>query len=244
MPVTAEQVLSKSHIGTSLVFEEHPIAEITAKKNGWIEIRDLHGKQWRIKPEQLIDVKFRSFLSDLARSIARSSPDASHEGSARAILGKMNVGDSLHKGNKILGTLIAMHPHTQYGPSLTFRDACAALHDIYLNLLPKDLIYADFLDQFELRSHYALEPASEPLLSRYFKAEFIPKILAQLDYEHECWGDTWLMPPAEGQEKQIRKRIMEHFDLNEQFDKDVPWLKIAEYAITAQAREDHPEWLL
>lgn len=244
MAMTAEQVLNRSFEGTTLTFRDQVIAEIKQKENSHLEIQDIHGKGWKIRLDRLDGVDFQSFLSDLARSIAHAAPDAATDGSARSILADLGLGDQLMDSGTILGILVGIQDNSEFGPVITLKDHHGNLHEIYLGLIPHHLSYKDFLDHFQIRIETAKRNASEPLIFRYFKDEFTPKILAQLDYDHECWGDTWLIPPPEGQEADIRQRVMEYFEMAEQFGKDVPWLKIARHAIVAQAREDHPEWLL
>lgn len=244
MTITANQVLNRAHKGTTLVYKEHTIAEITGKPDSRVEIRDIHGKQWTIYPDQLQEIKYQTFLQDLAQSIARFAPEVRTEGSASNVLWNMRIGENLRKDSSVLATLVGVDPENEYGPVLTLRDTCCTLHDVYLAFLPDDLSYPDFLNQFKHEIADTIQAISEPLLFRYFKEDFTPKILAQMAYELECWGDSWLMLPPEGQEDNIREKFDEYFNLYEKFGKDVPWIKIAQHAIIAQAREEHPEWLV
>ena len=79
---------------------------------------------------------------------------------------------------------------------------------------------------------------------QYFQGEFISKMLVQMANDHDHYGDTWLMSYAEGMEGHIRGRYDDYYNQFEQSGKPVPWLKVAGYAIIAQARQDHPEWLV
>ena len=244
MSITAEQVLNRSYSGTALIFRDQIIAEITNKQDSLIEVQDIHKKSWQIRLERLRDVSYPSFLADLVKSIVRAAPDDAPQGSARAVLAGMNVGDRISENSRCLATLVGIQLETDYGPALTLRDSNGHLHEIFIDLLPNQLGLEDYLIQFEKKIENIERAASEPALLHYFNDEFTPKMLAQLAYDHECWGDTWLLPPPEGQEAYIYDRFKEYYDRFEQFGKDIPWLMIARDAIIAQAREDHPEWLL
>jgi len=244
MPITAYQVLNRAINGTTLVFKDHVIAEITAKSNGRIEIQDIHGKGWRINPNELTQIDYKNFLNALSKSIIQAAPKERSEGSAQARLLNLKVGDSLeHKGFP-LGTKVAIRRETEFGPIVSIHDSHDRMHEIYIDLLPNLLSYSGYLQQFKRKIEDEEAVSSLSRVAIYFKEEFSPKLIGQIAYEQECWGDTWMMPPPEGQEASLRKRIIGYFDLFEQFGKDVPWIKIAYHAIIAQAREDHPEWLL
>jgi hypothetical protein len=79
---------------------------------------------------------------------------------------------------------------------------------------------------------------------QYFQDEFIPKMLAQMANDQDRYGDTWLMSYTDGPEDHIRGRFDEYFQQFEESGKPMPWHKVAGYAIIAQARQDHPEWLM
>lgn len=85
---------------------------------------------------------------------------------------------------------------------------------------------------------------TQPLLARYFQEEFIPKMLNQMDFDQVRYGDTWLMDYKDGVEAHIRSRFKDYFKLFDEFGKPISWLRVAGYAILAQARLDHPDWLI
>ena len=244
MSISAEQVLSRSFSGSDLIFREQVIAEITSKQDGLVVIQDIHKKSWQIRLARLQAVTYPAFMADLVKSIVKAAPQVAPQGSARAFMSGMNVGDHLSQDGKNLATLVGIQTETDFGPELTLRDLNGNLHEVYVDLLPNYLTLNDYLEEFEKKIENDKKTASEPLLFSYFKDEFIPKMLAQLAYDHECWGDTWLLPPPEGQEVYIFERFKEYFERFEQFSKDIPWLMIARDVVIAQAREDHPDWLL
>lgn len=244
MSENASQVLGQWQIGRKLIFENHIIAEIIAKNDNQVKIRDIHGKGWVIHQADISDLTLQSFLENLAKSIARSRPKVNPEGCAREVLTKLTLGDELRDQNGRVGTLVGIHPHADIGLSLTFKNLHGNLQTVYPDLLPNDLSFNEYLHWFQKRIQDPIESSTEPLLFRYFKEEFVLKMLAQMAYDHERWGDSWLMQPIEGHEQQIHERFNEYFAMFYQHGKKIPWLKIAGYAIIAQAREDHPEWLL
>jgi acyl-ACP thioesterase len=81
-------------------------------------------------------------------------------------------------------------------------------------------------------------------LMKYFEEEFVPQMRRQLEKDYERWGDTWRHRPEDGQEMRIKARFNDYFDMFEHASTNVPWLKIAGNAVIAQARIDHPEWLM
>ena len=97
-------------------------------------------------------------------------------------------------------------------------------------------------------SRHHSDPAAviptQPLLARYFQEEFIPKMLNQMDFDQTRSGDTWLMDYKDGVEAHIRSRFEDYFKLFDEFGKPISWLRVAGYAILAQARLDHPDWLI
>ncbi len=244
MSIDIDHVMRHFRVGHKLVFANHQIAEIIAVNNPIIEIRDIHHKKWTLNQDHLVDVSYSDFLNDLASVIAQHSPDNAIIGSARQSLLLMNLGDPLQIGEDYLATLIEVRPDERKGPVLTFRDVNEKRRQIYPWLLPDDLAYEDFLTQFRWEIKNFQATSDEPALTRYFKNEFIPKMLSQMDYDNLRWGDTWLMRPSRAQEEDIQEHINHYFEYYQDFGKKVPWLKVAGYAIIAQAREDHPEWLL
>jgi len=244
MSIIADHVLSQCHIGSELVCGNQVIAKIIRKNEHLIEIRDIHGKHWSINLERLCNVEYRTFLKDLSSAIARFHPDSASEISTQQVLASMKVGDELRDFSGFLATLVEIEPYTDQGRSLTFKDVNENRHQVFLDLIPNDLGFNAYLQQFRLNVESADGPVPEPILLHYFKHEFIPKMLAQMEYDNDRWGDTWLMEPRVGQENYINKRLDEYFNFFEQFGKNVPWLKVIGHAIIAQAREDHPEWLL
>jgi hypothetical protein len=244
MSIDVDHVIKHLQVGHKLIYLHHDIADILSIAQPTIVIRDIHGKKWVLNQDHLNTVKYEIFLDDLAAIVAKNCPGDAPEGSARRVLLQMNAGDSLEDSAGYLATLIDISPDSGKGSVLTFRDINEQRSQIYPRLLPNQFSYDAFLEQFRNGVTQAQECADEPILLRYFKNEFLPKMLSQLTYDNERWGDSWLMIPAEGQEAYVQEHIEKYFEYFNQFGKKVPWLKMASYAIIAQAREDHPEWML
>lgn len=244
MSIDVDRVMRHFRTGHKLVFSNHPIAEIISVSNPLIEIKDIHGKKWFVNQDHLANLSYPEFLSNLASVIAQHCPENAFEGSARQSLMAMTLGDTLENSDGYIASLVEIKPNGGKGPILTFRDVNEMRRQVYPNLLPDDLTYNEFVYQFQGKIRAAQATSEEPLLSRYFKNEFIPKMLSQMDYDNLRWGDTWLMQSVESQEKTIQDHFNHYFEYYRLYGKKVPWLKIAGYAIIAQAREDHPEWLL
>ena len=240
----ADQVLSDSHIGSAVTYGSQVIARITQKNESKFEVRDIHGKYWLIDREQVRNLEYSIFVRDLASAIARSCPDKVSEVSARRVLAKLIVGDELCDNSTCLATLCEIDPDTNHGTSLTFEDVNGNRQQVFLDLIPKDLTFREYLYQFRQSIEIESGSITEPILLRYFKYEFIPKMLAQMVYDNERWGDTWLMKHRDGQEKTIHESFEKYFEYFDEFGKTIPWLKVVGHAVIAQAREDHPEWLL
>ena len=103
------------------------------------------------------------------------------------------------------------------GPVLTFRDVNEKLRQVYPWLLPDDLTYEGFIEQIRKEIKNFQNSSDEPALTRYFKNEFIPKMLSQMDYDNLRWGDTWLMQPTKAQEEEIQEHINHYFEYYQQF---------------------------
>ena len=244
MSIDADHVIKHLQVGHKLIYLRHDIADILSITQPTIAIKDIHGKKWTLNQEQLTTVKYETFLDSLAAIIARNCPVVAPEGSARQVLLQMNSGDALEDSAGYLATLIDISPDSGKGPVLTFRDINEQRSQIYPRLLSNKFTYNAFLDQFREGVVHAQECSDEFTLLRYFKNEFLPKMLSQLTYDNERWGDSWLIIPPGGQEAYVQEHIEKYFEYFNQFGKKIPWLKMASYAIIAQAREDHPEWLL
>jgi hypothetical protein len=244
LSINADHVLARASIGYKLFFAEEQIAEIIYKNERQVEIKDIHHKHWLINLDHLQNIEFSAFMEDLAEAVDKFYLRPSVEVSARATLASMAIGDELcHQGER-LATLIHIDPQTEQGSVLTFEDTQHRRHNVQLETLPDDLTFNEYTRRFK---HYAEQAAItpiEPPLLRYFQEEFIPKMLAQMANDHDRYGDTWLMPYTEGMEGHIRGRYDEYFGQFEESGKPVPWLKVAGYAIIAQARQDHPDWLM
>jgi hypothetical protein len=244
MPLNADEILKQMPLGSQLEYGAQVIADVIQKNEYEIKLRDIHGKHWLINQELVANLEYAAFMKDLAAVIAQSCPSDESEGSAQEMLRKFKVGDALRDLQGILATLVDIKPDPNLGISLTFKDKNENLRQIYINLIPIDQTFKEFLSQFRQTVEVTAPSISGPVLIHYFKHEFIPKMLAQMAYDNQQWGDTWMMQSQVDQEQQIRIRFDKYFDFYEQFGKKVPWLKVAGFAIIAQAREDHPEWLL
>ena len=244
MSIDVDHVIKHLQVGHKLIYLHHDIADILSITPPTIVIRDIHGKKWVLNQEHLNTVRYEAILDDLAAIIAKNCPSDGPEDCARQVLLHMNSGDSLKDSAGYLATLIDISSDSGKGPVLTFRDINEQRSQFYPKLFSDKYSYDAFLERFRNGVTQAQESADEPALLRYFKNEFLPKMLSQLTYDNERWGDSWLIIPPGGQEAYVQKRIDEYFEYFNQFDKKIPWLKMASYAIIAQAREDHPEWLL
>ncbi len=244
MAPNADQFLKRMYAGSEIVFKNQVIAEIIKNANGTLDIKDVHGKHWSINLEGLTHTYYKQFIRDLAIAIAKYCPAPAAESSAQCILGAMSIGDNLLNDSGILATLKTVEPDTRLGPRLILVDPDGVQIKIYLKLIPYTFDLNAFTKQFKVLLQEAALAKEQPILLNYFKNEFIPKMLAQMDYDQKRWGDSWLFQPLAGQEESISEHFNEYFDFFEQFGKKVPWLKVSGYAIIAQAREDHPDWLM
>ena len=244
MSLDADHVIKHFEIGHKLIYSNHEIAEVVSIKLPIIEIRDIHGRKWALNQAHLGAVKYATFLSNLADVIAKKCPAEAPAGSARQVLINMKTGDPLQDNAGYLATLIDVYSDNGKGPVLTFRDINEQRTLVYPQLLSDDYPFEAFIEQFRNGVIHVQNNTDEPALLRYFKNEFIPKMLSQLDYDNQRWGDSWMMLPSGGQEADIQEHIDQYFEYFNQFGKKIPWLKMAGYAVIAQAREDHPEWLL
>lgn len=243
MSFNADSVLEHANIGGTLIFSGLTIAEIIQKSPHQVEIKDTHGKHWQINRVGLLNVTFSSFLADLSAAITRFWSRTGGLDNAREALAKLTVGEDLLDQGEPLATLVHIDLEADQGPALTFKDRQGNLHCTRLGALPLELSLGEYIHRFTQIMPRTPAPASGPLLLRYFQEEFIPKMLDQMHYDHNRWGDTWLMRTQDGQEDYIWKRFNEYFQMFAEFDKQIPWLKIAGYAVIAQAREDHPQWM-
>lgn len=74
-----------------------------------------------------------------------------------------------------------------------------------------------------------------------FVPEFIDKLIDQLKFDHNRWGNTWLNRPKEGQELRTKARFIDYFDMFENAGTFVPWMKIVGGALICWIRDNHPE---
>lgn len=239
LSINADHVLAYASIGYKLFFADQLIAEIIQKIDRLVIIEDILHKHWMINLDHLQDIEFSAFMEDLAGAVARLSIEAN----ALDALGSMVVGDELHHQGHYMATLIHIDSQADQDPVLTFEDAQRRRHNVYLGTLPEDLTFSQYTRRFKDYAENAAVNTTEPHLMQYFQGEFIPKMLAQIANDHDRYGDTWLMPYTEGMEGHIRGRYDEYFSQFEESGKPMPWLKVAGYAVIAQARQDHPEWL-
>ena len=243
MSINADHVLAHASIGYKLFFAEKQIAEIIHKGERLVEIEDVHHKHWLINLDHLQGIEFSAFMEDLAGAVVKFAVRPSREASARAALLAMAVGDDLCDQDERLATLIHIDPLADQGPVLTFEDTRRRRHNVHLEMLPEDLTFSEYTRRFKVYANNT-EDSPEPRLLQYFQDEFITKMLAQMANDHDRYGDTWLMPYPDSLEDHILSRYDEYFSQFEESGKPIPWLKVAGYAIIAQARQDHPEWLV
>lgn len=78
-----------------------------------------------------------------------------------------------------------------------------------------------------------------------FLDEFHGALEAQLLSDAKRWGDAWLdKSDVEGQEQGFLGKVVGyHNDFKNKDISDMPWLKIAGYALICWIRENHPEIL-
>jgi len=243
MAIDIDHVIKHFRVGNKLIFADRPIAEIMSVKNPLIEIQDVHQKRWLVNQDHLANLSYTDFLSDLASVIAHHCPASAAKGSARHKLMMMKPGDTIQNSDTYLATLIEIAQDDGKGPVLVFRDVNEKRRQIYPRLLSDELSFDGFVTTLQQEINLYQTISDEPILTRYFKNEFIPKMLSQLDYDNLRWGDTWLMRPSRPQEIDFQEHINIYIEYFQHFGKKVPWLKVVGYAIIAQAREDHPEWL-
>jgi hypothetical protein len=245
LSINADHVLVNASVGYKLFFAEEQIAEIINKNERQVEIEDIHHKHWLINLDHLKNIDFSAFMEDLARAVAIFEVRPSVASSARTALAAMAVGDDLCHQGQYMATLIHIDPQADQGPVLTFEDAQHRRHNVRLGTFDEGLTLSEYTRRFkDYIENNAATTAPEPRLMQYFQDEFIPKMLAQMANDHDRYGDTWLMDYTEEMEGHIRGRYDEYFGQFEESGKPVPWLKVAGYAIIAQARQDHPEWLV
>ncbi|NLN71124.1 MAG: hypothetical protein GX142_10175, partial [Chloroflexi bacterium] len=238
-------VLVHAEIGYQLTHAGEPIAEVIHKYPSQIEIKDRNNKHWLINLNHLKHIDFSAFLEDLAQAIMQYNQSQPKPNSARDVLSNLSVGAQLGDAEQAVVTLAQIEPPKD-GCSLTlvFTDARGQCYNVDLDKVPPELTIEDFTQRLKTETEQDAIVPTEPVLLRYFQEEFIPKMLAQMALDQNRYGDTWLMDYTEGLETHIRERFDDYFSLFDQFEKPIPWLKIAGYAILAQARLDHPEWLL
>lgn len=243
--VNADTILSRADVGYTLTSSGRPIAVVTHKEDQQVEVKDNHNKYWLINLEQLKGVNFLAFTEELTVSINKFHAYEKSRQSAREFLGGLSVGNQLLNGNEVLATLINI---TQLSPEhdiiLTFEAIDRSRHVVNLDSIPPDQSLNDYLQSFEFALEQSDYSEVDSLLIRYFREEFFDKMLGQMADDHRRNGDTWLSRYENGVEFFIQQRFVEYFNMFEETSKPVPWLKIAGYAILAQARQDHPEWLL
>ena len=245
MSINADHVMAHASIGYKLFFAEEQIAEIIQKSERQVEIEDIHHKHWLINLDHLRNIEFSAFMEDLAGAVAKFKLRPNVEASACSTLASMAVGDELCHHGHYMATLIHIDPQADQRPVLTFEDAQRRRHNVHLETLPEDLTFSEYTRRFkDYTKNAAATAAPEPRLMQYFQDEFIPKMLAQMANDQDRYGDTWLMSYTDGPEDHIRGRFDEYFQQFEESGKPVPWHKVAGYAIIAQARQDHPDWLM
>lgn len=245
LSIDADIVLLNAEVGYVLTYADKQIAEVTHKQERQVEVKDKYNKNWLINLEQLKGVDYFAFTEDLANAINQSQCRLKPEQTAREHLAKMSIGDQLCYENEVLATLVKItQPTPEHGTTLTFEAANHSRHVVSLNAIPPDQSVSDYLQSFEFYLEQADYSEVDSLLIRYFREEFFDKMLVQMADDHRRNGDTWLSRYANGVESYINQRFEEYFNIFNETSKPVPWLKIAGYAILAQAREDHPEWLL
>jgi hypothetical protein len=109
---------------------------------------------------------------------------------------------------------------------------------VLIDEIPEDMNYTDF----RLWLARALR-VEAPKLQDYLVDEFTQKLLYQLDEDEKRWGDEWRRRDIDI-DVRVHNRIEEYFENCAISGDPIPWLKIAGLALIAQARLDHPEWLV
>lgn len=243
MTLDAITTLDNLEPGSFIILSGENIAEIINKNEDCFEIKDIHGKYWRLHREKLENANYSQFLQELALIIDQNWYERVNQHLAQEVLSKMPVNTHIYHGHEWIASLIDVNGGEKKGQILTFEDKHGNELTIDLEKLSEDFTYDDFLSFLLSEIEHRSKPECHTILMDFFNEEFIPMMLEQMKYDHYRLGDSWLMKPTEGYEKQIQRRYAEYFEMFEKDGKEVPWLKIAGYAIIAQARHDHPEWL-
>jgi len=74
-------------------------------------------------------------------------------------------------------------------------------------------------------------------------SEFTTALFAQLEEDHERWGDTWRQRDIQGQEERIFAKLREYYDQWKNAGTPIPWLKVAGLAMIGWIRTERPEVL-
>ncbi len=244
MSINAETALDGMDLGSSIIYQGKEIAKIANKQQDFFEIEDIHGKHWVLHRDKISSTILPILLEELSKIIDHNWQKQINQKSAIEVLSEMPVNTNLYFNNEWIATLIDKDDGDQALQNLTFEGKNGSELPVNLDQISPDTSFDDFKRTIKDITEDFGQPDEETILTRYFKEEFIPIMIEQMKYDHQRLGDTWLMKPSQGIDRQIRKRYEEYFEMNEKDGKPVPWLKIAGYAIIAQARLDHPEWLL
>lgn len=82
------------------------------------------------------------------------------------------------------------------------------------------------------------------LYDEKFIDELVTTLLVQLHFDDKRWGDTWRKRGLKGQEKRTMERFRDYYDMFQNNDTPMPWMKIIGGAYICWLRENHPDLLL
>lgn len=240
----AETALDNLNLEESITYLGENIAKIVSKNQDDFKIEDIQGKYWNLHREKLENTDFAQFLHDLALIIDPNWHEHINQYPAREVLSKMPINTPLYYDDQWIAKLINIEEREGGNHNLTFEDYQGNELSIPLEKFSEGLTFDDFIHNLIVEIEHRSQQENHTILIDYFKEEFIPMMIEQMKFDHHRMGDSWLMKPSPEYSQQIHKRYEEYFELYEKDGKPIPWLKIAGYAIIAQARHDHPEWLL
>jgi chaperonin cofactor prefoldin len=81
------------------------------------------------------------------------------------------------------------------------------------------------------------------MLVKDFLPEFIEELEKQLDSDEQRWGSTWRQRGLKNQELRTLQRYRDYWDMYQNNNTPIPWLKVIGGALICWIREKHPEVL-
>lgn len=242
--MNAEKAIDNLNLGESITYLGENIAEIVSKNEAYFDIKDIQGKYWHLHREKLEKTNYAQFLQDLALIIDPNWFEHINHHPAREVLSAMPVNTNLFYGDQWIAMLINIEETDDRNQILTFEDHRGNELSIPLDKFSDEFTYDDFIHYLMVEIEHGSQQETHSILIDFFKEEFVPMMVEQMKIDHRRLGDSWMMKTNQAYEKQVQKHYEEYFEMYEIDGKPIPWLKISGYAVIAQARHDHPEWLL